>query len=69
MEISKFWEDSGSRASMLIVRQLSVSDEVVCCWMIDIASYESASLVILVYRDAECEANVLGEAASPCCNV
>jgi hypothetical protein len=34
--MSKFWEDSGSRASILIVRQLSEREAVVWDWIIDI---------------------------------
>lgn len=34
--VSKLDEDSGSRRSMLIVRQLSLSEAVVTCWMMDI---------------------------------
>lgn len=34
--MSKFWDDSGSRASMLMVRQFSVREAVVWDWIIDI---------------------------------
>jgi hypothetical protein len=34
--MSKFWDDSGSRASILMVRQFSVREAVVWDWIIDI---------------------------------
>lgn len=36
VEVSKLEEDSGSRRSMLMVRQLSVREAVVTCWIMDI---------------------------------
>lgn len=40
--MSKLEEDSGSRASMLIVRQLSEREAVDTCWMIDILAVDGS---------------------------
>lgn len=51
MEISKLVEESGSRASMLMVRQLSERVALDTCWMIDMAEeltreYENGLVVL-----------------------
>jgi hypothetical protein len=49
--VSKFEEDSGSRTSMLMVRQLSVRESVVTWWIMDIfAGWSSALGGVEVWR-------------------
>lgn len=38
VEVSKLTLESSVRASMLMVRQASLSEALVCCWMMDIAA-------------------------------
>ena len=49
--VSKFEEDSGSRTSMLMVRQLSVRESVVTWWIMDIfAGWSSPPGGVEVWR-------------------